>query len=228
MSYIHPIYYTDTKLWETDQLIEGEVVTAKSLRELQTKLLRVHTNLRVKGYYPSGYGNVVKPRTSPNVAKVSAKSFQGRGCTQTTSKPKLLVSTEVPTDQLPLDLPNPLEAKPYTVDFEAPDIQPEVAFPPELRKAAPKKPEPQPEPEAEPDLLADGKKQLDYVAAAAKRSTTVVSWTPENDEKLLAFFWQGGSAPTIAHKMSEELGVTVTPNSIIGRLHRLGYQLSQR
>lgn len=215
MPYIQPTYYTDTKLWETDQVIEGEVRTAKSLRELQTQLLRIHPTLRIKGYYPSGYGNVIKPRTSPNAAKVSMTSLAGRGYAYTRPKPtpKLTVSTEVPTDQLPLDLPNPLEGKKEELsdkDFEAPDIEPEVAFPKELRAPG------------------DEKRKPDPIAMAAKRRTTVVSWTTENDEKLMTLFWQGGTAPTIAHQLSELLGVAVTTNSVIGRLHRLGYQLSQR
>jgi hypothetical protein len=210
MPYIQPTFYTDTKLWETDQLIEGEVLTAKSLRELQTQLIKIHPTLRVKGYYPSGFGNVVKPRTSPNAAKVSMTGFQGRGYQRVAPKPKLTVSVEVPTDQLMLDLPNPLQDKKPEEVFDAPDIQPEVEFPKELRAPG------------------EVKRKPDPIAVAALRKNTVVSWISENDEKLMKLFWGGLGATGIARQLSESLGVTVTKNSVIGRLHRLGYQLSQR
>lgn len=62
MTEITPTFDPSDCTWFTDDGIE-----AKSLAELQAML----PDVRITGYMPDGYGPVIRPRISPNVAKVS-------------------------------------------------------------------------------------------------------------------------------------------------------------
>jgi len=66
---INPTFDPSDCIWFTDDGVE-----AKSLAELQRKLQQMlpeGDTIKIVGYMPNGYGPVIRPRTSPQVAKVS-------------------------------------------------------------------------------------------------------------------------------------------------------------
>lgn len=68
---VTPTFDLDSREWYLD-----DGTTAKSLRELQAKL---PPGTVLEGYYPDGYGQVVRPRTSAAVAKVTLNEVKARG-----------------------------------------------------------------------------------------------------------------------------------------------------
>jgi hypothetical protein len=67
--FVHPTFDPTDNTWFTD-----DGVTAKSLAALQRKL---PPGVVIQDYYPGGYGNIVQPRLSAAVAKVTLKQVLG-------------------------------------------------------------------------------------------------------------------------------------------------------
>lgn len=208
MPYIQPTFMLDTRLWETD-----DGITAKSLRELQRKL--PDSKHRIKDYYPAGFGAQVKPRTSPNVAKVSLTSYQRKYPPRPRSAPVPIVSETKVIE--PVAQAEPVEA---VVEVEQPEVQvtPDLFSEPivEVKKPAVVKavvPE-------EVEFPRRPKPKRQYRLPVVRKPKQ--SWSAEDDAKLAKLVEEGFGDIAIAHQLNR------STNAVIGRRHRKGIYLNRK